>query len=207
MALLVGGASKSCGCLPRPPNASQVIDLTGQLFGKLLVLERGVTPTGNNYAWWTVRCECGKTYDVSGGALRSGQISCGCGPSRNKRHGQAGHGNRTPTWRSWQSMMQRCFYKGGPSKWKRYGGRGITVCKRWRVFENFFADMGERPLGMTLHRRRNDRNYGKSNCEWATAETQAKYRSSPPKLRAQITRLKRRIAALEAELRAARGES
>ena len=96
-------------------------------------------------------------------------------------------------------MMQRCFYKGS-DKWSRYGGRGITVCKRWLTFENFFADMGTRPQGMTLHRKRNDRNYCKSNCVWATAQVQAKYRETSVKLRAKVQRLEKRIAFLEAEL-------
>ena len=193
------GTSKSCGCLPKQL-PGRVIDLTGQRFGKLRVIERASQREGSAYAWWKVRCDCKKIYDLSGGALRAGQISCGCGPNRrNRRHGHAAHGNRKPAWRSWQSMMQRCFWKGS-DKWSRYGGRGITVCKRWRTYENFYADMGDRPLGKTLDRKHVNRNYCPSNCRWADRRTQAMNRETPAKLRKHVRRLERKIARLEVRL-------
>jgi len=68
-------------------------------------------------------------------------------------------------------MIQRCT---NPKcrRYKDYGGRGITVCTRWLKFENFYADMGECPPGMTLERKDNNKGYYKANCRWATNKEQ-----------------------------------
>jgi hypothetical protein len=74
---------------------------------------------------------------------------------------------------SWRAMLKRC---GNPNEdnYRYYGGRGITVCKRWRVFANFLRDMGPRPEGMTLERKNRNGNYTKRNCKWATNAEQAR---------------------------------
>jgi hypothetical protein len=96
------------------------------------------------------------------------------------------HGCRlepTPTYYSWSTMLSRCRNNKGKD-WNRYGGRGITVCRRWFVFANFLKDMGERPLGTTLDRfPDNEGNYEPSNCRWATYKQQAKQRKLPQVMR------------------------
>ncbi len=80
------------------------------------------------------------------------------------------------TYNSWKAMKTRC---GNPNhqNWSRYGGRGITVCKRWNKFENFLSDMGERLEGRTLDRKNSDGNYYPSNCRWATFKEQSNNKS------------------------------
>lgn len=86
------------------------------------------------------------------------------------------HGmRRTPIYGIWNQMIQRCTnpkVKG----YDRYGGRGIEVCERWLKFENFFADMGDRPEGHSIERKNNDLGYDPSNCIWIPKDKQAQNR-------------------------------
>ena len=79
----------------------------------------------------------------------------------------------TPTYHSWHGMLDRCR-NPNHIKYKHYGGRGITVCDLWLKFENFFADMGEKPKGLTLDRKDNDGNYELNNCRWITQKEQCR---------------------------------
>lgn len=148
----------------------RIVDITGQHFGRLVVV-RFSHIGENRYAQWICACDCGAEALISGDKLRRGfTSSCGClrrelAERRNLKHGHARVGSLTPTWHSWHAMMERC-YRPTNDSWKHYGGKGIEVCKRWHIFENFLADMGERPLGKTLHRIDSNKNYEPSNCEW-----------------------------------------
>jgi hypothetical protein len=92
------------------------------------------------------------------------------------------HGlTKTKAYASWGRMMNRCYNKNGPD-YKHYGGRGITVCKRWQQPENFINDMGQPPDGLTLERKDNNKGYSKRNCVWAPRSAQTKNRRYNVKL-------------------------
>lgn len=85
----------------------------------------------------------------------------------------------SPTYRSWQGLKRRCESPNDPA-YRDYGGRGIKVCERWASFENFLADMGERPQGTTLDRVDVNGNYEPANCRWATHRQQSRNRRLGP---------------------------
>lgn len=86
---------------------------------------------------------------------------------RNTKHGAYG----TRTYQTWRGMIERCTSKKHKN-YDRYGGRGITFCERWREYQNFVDDMGERPDGRNLDRINNDGPYCKENCRWVTQSEQ-----------------------------------
>ncbi len=143
--------------------------MIGTKHGRLTVIAANDREYPNAGPFWLCRCDCGTETVVRGSYLKCGHTkSCGCLVMTHGSH-------RTPAYRSWQSMTQRCTNPKDPS-WGRYGGRGITVCERWNMFANFLADMGPRPPGTTLDRINNDGNYGPLNCRWALPHQQ--YQSS-----------------------------
>jgi hypothetical protein len=154
-----------------------LIDLAGQRFGRLSVLRR--VPC-HGASRWLVRCDCGTQKTVAGGSLRSGDTqSCGCLHRErcsvtHSTHGQSG----SELHRIWKGMLARCTNPNVP-RWNRYGGRGITVCERWRRdFTAFAVDMGPRPSRRhSIDRIDADGPYAPTNCRWATALQQRHNRS------------------------------
>lgn len=147
-------------------------DLSGRTFGMLKVLE--LNGSRNERAEWRCLCECGNTKLATAYYLKSGvTTSCGCITKKKRSQHFITHGmSKSPTFRTWCEMRNRC----NNPKCKRYadyGGRGITVCERWRLFANFLADMGERPsCDHSIDRIDVNGNYEPGNCRWATATVQ-----------------------------------
>jgi len=106
--------------------------------------------------------------------LLSGKAkSCGCLAKEIAAEGKLTHGkSRSRIYTIWKGMVRRCTKQTDPTSWNRYGGRGITVCDEWLVFENFYADMGDPPDRFSIDRKDNNGGYSKDNCKWVDRTTQ-----------------------------------
>lgn len=149
----------------------RLIDRTGDRYERLVVIERVDNRSKRDTnARWFCRCDCGRGVVAYGQDLERGKVkSCGClNADRIMQHGFAG----AHVYNVWQQMRQRCENPNA-QRYDLYGGRGIRVSERWRRFENFIADMGQRPAGYSLDRIDVHGDYCKENCRWATTKQQA----------------------------------
>ena len=146
--------------------------MIGKVFGRLTVLKEGGRRK-NGSIIWKCQCFCGTIINIRGDHLRDGNTkSCGCLHIERIKELFTKHGmSETQTYAVWQHIIQRCN-NSKDANYPNYGGRGITVCKRWLKFENFFKDMGENPEGLTIERKNNELGYFKDNCCWDTYTAQ-----------------------------------
>jgi hypothetical protein len=174
---LISGQVKSCGCLKSARKDFSIS--VGDRFGRLTILEDlGTIRHGRGRRAWLCKCDCGSPpRSILQSTLKCGDaLSCGCYGEERRQAARTKHGNsKTRAYGIWASMRSRCE---NPNEFafRFYGARGISVCERWRHFENFFEDMGEPEAGLSLERVDNDGNYEPLNCVWATKKQQARNR-------------------------------
>jgi len=160
------------------------LDLIGRRFAKLVVLKEH-PERRNGHVQWECICDCGTKSIVQGVHLVSGHTqTCGCSRMKHLQTVNVTHGmSKTGLYHIWSSMKSRCYYKKNASFY-RYGRRGISVCREWEKFENFYEwaiNNGYKP-GLSIDRIDNNGNYEPSNCKWSTIIEQANNMSNNKKM-------------------------
>lgn len=143
----------------------------------IILIKAKVSKTGYHYNN-LYKCYCGNEFEARPYKIETGHTnSCGCYGKEQTSKARKTHGMSTINeYKIWKGIKYRCYSETCPG-YKYYGGRGITMCDRWKnSFEAFYADMGPRPKGLSIDRTNNDGDYEPSNCTWATRSQQVRNR-------------------------------
>lgn len=146
-------------------------NLSGMKFGRLTLISYSHKDKYSK-PYWKCKCECENEVTVRYASIKYGITkSCGCLQRQNSKGRPTHNLFHSSIYDTWTSMIQRCTNPKN-DRFSDYGGRGITVCDEWLNIENFYKDMGDKPKGMSLDRKDNDKGYCKENCRWATPKEQ-----------------------------------